>query len=102
MKSDRSPLTLADKTAQAIIAKHLKKPDNLYFLKKAVLLRIGTGKAGKCFWLIDPLDGTKGFIKRTGEVYCKYLPDKINISVAGVIYIPCINTVLWLKRYGCL
>ena len=60
-------MTEADKASNAVIEKELKKPTPQYqfYLKKAKTLNLKSKM--ELFWLIDPLDGTKEFIKRNGE-----------------------------------
>ena len=69
-KKDQSPLTLADQRSHDIIVDHLTDPSGKSL---PILSEEGKGipfeerRAWEYFWLIDPLDGTKEFIKRNGE-----------------------------------
>src|SRR3989337_2237719 len=67
IKSDNSPLTLADKTAHAIISSQLNETGLPLLSEEGSLISYEARKGWDYFWLIDPLDGTKEFIKRTGE-----------------------------------
>src|SRR5439155_19335702 len=67
MKSDQSPLTLADKVAHAIIVSHLEETGLPILSEEGSYLSYEDRKGWEYFWLIDPLDGTKEFIKRSGE-----------------------------------
>ena len=66
LKSDNSPVTNADLKANSIICKGLRK----YFPKVPIVseeLDNSYIKNKKIFWLVDPLDGTKEFLKGNGE-----------------------------------
>ena len=64
-KSDNTPVTNADIRANDIICKGLK----LHFPEISIVSeeQVKKGKAAKKFWLVDPLDGTKEFLKGNGE-----------------------------------
>lgn len=91
MKSDQSPLTLADKAAHAIITSHLQKAGLPILSEEGSNISYEDRKGWNYFWLIDPLDGTKEFIKRSGEFTVNIALMSSNIPVAGVIYAPYIN-----------
>lgn len=89
-KSDGSPLTLADKKAHQIIEKSLQQltPD-IPVLSEESYTKIGdTRLTWPRYWLVDPLDGTKEFIKRNGEFSVNIaLIDKGSPAI-GVVYAP--------------
>ena len=64
-KSDNTPVTNADIKANDIICRGLKR----YFPDISIVSeeQIKKGKAAQRFWLVDPLDGTKEFLKGNGE-----------------------------------
>jgi 3'(2'), 5'-bisphosphate nucleotidase len=95
MKSDQSPLTLADKAAHAIIASHLEDTGLPILSEEGSDIPYEVRKNWDWFWLIDPLDGTKEFIKRSGEFTVNIALVSSNIPVAGVIYAPCINILYY-------
>ena len=68
-KSDNSPLTIADKKSHSIIDEGLKNifPEIPILSEEGKAISYSERKNWKNFWLIDPLDGTKEFIKRNGE-----------------------------------
>lgn len=86
-KDDKSPLTQADKAAHEIIMTGLKEltPD-------VPIISEEDSKhpdlPGNYFWLVDPLDGTKEFIKRNGEFTVNIGLVHINKPVLGVVYVP--------------
>ncbi|TQR33841.1 3'(2'),5'-bisphosphate nucleotidase CysQ [Campylobacter sp. MIT 99-7217] len=67
-KNDRSPLTSADLASNEALCKILKK-SNIPICSEEQILPFEQRKNLPYFWLIDPLDGTKGFIKGSDE-YC--------------------------------
>jgi 3'(2'), 5'-bisphosphate nucleotidase len=98
-KSDQSPLTLADIKSHNIICDALKKS----YPNIPILSEEGSLSLDSCnlFWCVDPLDGTKEFIKKNGEftvniaLICKEQP------VLGVVHVPFFNvSYSALKKYG--
>lgn len=90
IKSDNSPLTIADKEAHRIIFQKLKSdfPTLPILSEESENISFEERKCWTSFFLVDPLDGTKEFINRNGEF-------TINIAlihgiqpVAGVVYVP--------------
>ena len=67
LKDDKSPLTEADKRAHAAIAKELAKTGLPVLSEEGKALQPAERQAWAMYWLVDPLDGTKEFIKRNGE-----------------------------------
>jgi 3'(2'), 5'-bisphosphate nucleotidase len=93
-KSDNSPLTLADKEANTIIEEELRK---LYAFpiisEEGKNIPFELRRAWQEFWLVDPLDGTKEFIKRNGEFTVNIAFLKNNKPVIGVIYAPVLDAL---------
>lgn len=89
-KSDHSPLTRADKAAHDIIFTRLsmKYPEIPVVSEEGEIPTFETRKNWSHFWLVDPLDGTKEFIKRNGQftVNIAYLEN--NLPVFGFIFAP--------------
>ncbi len=96
-KDDRSPLTEADKASHRIIQEALLKR----YPAIPVLSEEGKGipyeerKDWERFWLVDPLDGTKEFVKRNGEFTVNIALIEGDRPVAGVIYIPVENRLFY-------
>ena len=65
-KKDHSPLTLADKTAHDIIVGHLLEFGIPILSEEGKTISFQERKAWKTLWIVDPLDGTKEFVKRNG------------------------------------
>jgi len=89
-KDDRSPLTAADKASHLIIQRELQKlfPEIPVLSEEGKDIPYPERKSWERFWLVDPLDGTKEFIKRNGEFTVNIALIEGNRPVAGVIYIP--------------
>ncbi len=93
-KADDSPVTVADGAAEAIILEGLRRltPDIPVVAEEEIAAGAVPDIAGGRFWLVDPLDGTKEFVKRNGEF-------TVNIGlvigdqpVLGVIHVPVAGT----------
>ncbi len=93
-KDDKSPLTLADKKSHEIITEVLEQTKTVNNSTVPILSEEGRDipyderKQWEYFWLVDPLDGTKEFIKRNGEFTVNIALIHGNKSVLGIIYIP--------------
>lgn len=95
MKSDQSPLTLADKAAHNIISAHLQKTGLPILSEEGSNIAYDDRKAWEYFWLVDPLDGTKEFVKKTGEFTVNIALMHNSIPIAGVIYAPSIDVLYY-------
>ncbi len=87
-KEDNSPLTLADKTAHKVIAAALESTDYPVLSEEGKSIPFGDRKEWNRFWMVDPLDGTKEFVKRNGEFTVNIALIENGVSIAGVIYVP--------------
>ena len=66
-KSDNSPLTIADKESHKIIVDSLSKTSHPILSEEGSEIDYKIRKSWDTFWLVDPIDGTKEFIKKNGE-----------------------------------
>lgn len=89
IKDDYSPLTLADKAANDIIVSHLEGTGLPILSEEGSKIPYSERKTWEYFWMVDPLDGTKEFIKRNGEFTVNIALIRWNVPVAGIIYAPC-------------
>lgn len=87
-KADNSPLTLADKAAHLCIMHHLEETDIPILSEEGQHLPFSERQAWKRLWIVDPLDGTKEFIKKNGEFTVNIALVEDGIPALGVIYIP--------------
>ena len=94
-KSDNTPVTNADIRANDIICKGLK----LHFPDISIVSeeQVKKGKAAKKFWLVDPLDGTKEFLKGNGEFTVNIGLIENKKPVFGIIYMPTKNKLYFTK-----
>ena len=87
-KADKSPLTLADKRSHEIIVKRLEQLDIPILSEEGKGTPYKERKRWETYWLIDPLDGTKEFIKKNGEFTVNIAIIRNRKPAAGVIYVP--------------
>lgn len=101
LKEDNSPLTTADKEAHKIISAYLKETAFPILSEEGKRLAYKERKQWHQFWLVDPLDGTKEFIKKNGEFTVNIAFIEDGKTVAGVIYVP-VTDILYvgLKNEG--
>lgn len=88
IKTDNSPLTKADKQANEIIKKHLLSTNFPILSEEGKLVSYIERKKWNKFWMVDPLDGTKEFIKRNGEFTVNVALIEKGIPILGVVYCP--------------
>ncbi len=98
-KPDDSPLTLADRNAHAIISMRLS-PLNIPILsEEGKKIPSSERRPWERLWIVDPLDGTKDFIKRNGEFTVNIALVEKEAPVMGVIYVP-VRDTLYFARQG--
>lgn len=99
-KTDSSPLTLADKAAHNIIANALKTayPDIPILSEEGKQISYDVRKNWQRFWLIDPLDGTKEFIKRNGEFTVNIALIEAGKPVVGLVFAPVKNWLFFAEK----
>jgi len=97
-KSDKSPLTIADQKSHEIITGALKKYDLPILSEEGKDTPYAQRKNWARFWLVDPLDGTKEFIKRNGEFTVNIALIENNLPVLGTIFVPDRNTLYFAGR----
>ena len=87
-KDDKSPLTLADKNCNEVIENYLKGTDIPFLSEEGAKISFEHRKDWEYSWLVDPLDGTKEFVKRNGEFTVNIALIHNGNPVMGVIYVP--------------
>jgi 3'(2'), 5'-bisphosphate nucleotidase len=97
-KEDKTPLTLADRNAHKIITRLLKKTGLPVLSEEGKDIPYEERKIWKDFWLVDPLDGTKEFIKRNGEFTVNIALISEAKPILGVIYVPVNNLLYFASR----
>ena len=96
-KDDKSPLTEADLRSHKKICEILNETTLPVLSEEGKAIEFKERSHWKLFWMIDPLDGTKEFIKRNGEFTVNIALIQQNEPVMGVIYAPMIDTLY----FGC-
>ena len=99
-KADESPLTEADKKANEMIVAGLES------LKLGIPILSEEGrnipyeerKDWEYFWLVDPVDGTKEFVKKNDEFTVNIALIHKDTPVLGVVYAPALNETYWAKK----
>jgi 3'(2'), 5'-bisphosphate nucleotidase len=99
-KSDNSPLTIADKRAHDVIFGILTETKLPVLSEEGNSISYDERKTWKLFWLVDPLDGTKEFIKRNNEFTVNIALIEGNSPIAGVVYVPVTNELFWGNSAG--
>ncbi len=87
-KADNSPLTIADKSADKVIKSILDSTDIPILSEEGKDILYDERKKWEYFWLVDPLDGTKEFIKRNDEFTVNIALIHKNKPAAGVVLLP--------------
>ena len=90
LKQDGSPVTAADAAAEAVILPALRAltPDIPVVSEEEAAAGLAPESVGRRFWLVDPLDGTKEFIKRNGEFTVNIALIEDGVPVLGVVHVP--------------
>ncbi len=89
-KSDDSPLTRADLASHRIIAAGLDEltPEIPLLSEEGAATAYDVRRGWRRFWLVDPLDGTKEFIRRNGEFTVNIALVSDGVPVLGVVHVP--------------
>ena len=87
-KDDRSPLTEADRRANTVINRYLQKTDIPIISEENRQVDYEIRKEWKTCWVVDPVDGTKEFVKRNGEFTVNIALIHEGVPKLGVIYVP--------------
>jgi len=89
-KADQSPLTAADQASHRLIVDSLQAltPDIPVWSEESAGIEFSQRKNWDRFWLVDPLDGTKEFIKRNGEFTVNIALIEAHEPVLGVVHVP--------------
>jgi 3'(2'), 5'-bisphosphate nucleotidase len=99
-KSDNSPLTLADLASHNAIVAGLGKiaPQYPVLSEEAADISYAVRSQWASFWLVDPLDGTKEFLKRNGEFTVNIALVENGVPVLGVVYAPVLDVCYFAAR----
>ena len=98
-KSDDSPLTLADKLSHKIIKSYLVKFNIPILSEEGKGISYEERKEWDTLWIVDPLDGTKEFIKRNGEFTVNIALVQKGKPIIGVLLVP-VKKMLYFAAEG--
>lgn len=93
IKSDSSPLTAADQAAHNIIVHALETTPYPVLSEESATVAYDERKDWNTYWLVDPLDGTKEFIKKNGEFTVNIALIEEGVPVLGIVYVPVSHTL---------
>ncbi len=114
-KADKSPLTLADKRSHEIIVRYLKEFNIPILSEEGKEISYEERKMWNTLWIVDPLDGTKEFVKRNGEFTVNIALVRDGKTELGVVLVPekgtlyfsakgvgtyKLDNALWMDRAG--
>lgn len=96
-KDDDSPLTKADLASHGLLTQGLHRltPELAILSEESGAVPFATRRGWRCYWLVDPLDGTKEFVKRNGEFTVNVALVSEHRPVLGVVYAPVLDTMYW-------
>ena len=97
-KLDDSPLTVADTASNKIIENILEASNISILSEEGNILDFNNRKNLKHLWVVDPLDGTKEFIKKNNEFTVNISLIENSTPVIGVIYAPALNVLYFSER----
>lgn len=98
-KFDGSPVTKADERAEAIIVEQLRSlAPAIPIIAEEAVAAGGQVEAGRRFFLVDPLDGTREFIAKNGEFTINIALIEGAAPIAGAVYAPAVNRIWFAGR----
>lgn len=99
-KEDSSPLTEADKRSNEILCRNLERtyPGIPILSEENKEIPFSIRKDWEYFWLLDPIDGTKEFIKKNGEFTVNVALIHKNVPVIGIVYAPARDDIYYAKK----
>jgi 3'(2'), 5'-bisphosphate nucleotidase len=92
-KEDLSPLTKADKAANSLIENLLKQTQIPIISEESYIPNYEVRENWEYCWIVDPLDGTKEFIKRNGQFTVNIALIESGNPILGVVYAPALNSL---------
>jgi 3'(2'), 5'-bisphosphate nucleotidase len=99
-KADRTPVTLADEMAHGILVEGLRRldPATPVVSEEAAAADFEARRGWRRFWLVDPLDGTKEFIRRRAEFTVNVGLIENGEPVFGVVLAPALDLLYWAVK----
>lgn len=97
-KEDQSPLTLADQEAHQVIVRDLEGTGIPVLSEEGKHIQYQQRYAWDKLWIVDPLDGTKEFVKRNGEFTVNIALVERGVPKLGVVYVPVSGTLYYASE----
>lgn len=97
-KSDNTPVTIADKASGKCIASVLTESGIPVISEEEEIEDYAVRKSWNQVWIVDPLDGTKEYVKRNGEFAVNIALVEEKLPVIGVIYIPVTRDIYFAAK----
>jgi len=97
-KDDKSPLTEADLASNDVIIQGLEKFGIPIMSEEGKSIAYDDRKEWEYYWCIDPIDGTKEFIKKNGEFTVNIALIHNDTPILGVVYAPALNDMYVAKK----
>ena len=98
LKGDNSPLTRADKAAHHLIMSFLDKTEVPVLSEEGRDIPFEERSQWEYLWVVDPLDGTKEFIKRNGEFTVNIALVEGHEVVLGVVHVPVLDVTYYASK----
>jgi 3'(2'), 5'-bisphosphate nucleotidase len=97
-KKDDSPLTKADKLSHEVICSFLSATTIPILSEEGRSIPYEERSAWNQLWIVDPIDGTKEFIKRNGEFTVNIALIENQVPILGVIFVPALNELYFASK----
>ena len=97
-KDDNSPLTLADRRSHEIVDRHLSGTGLPVLSEEGLAIPYDERRHWTRFWMVDPLDGTKEFLKRNGEFTVNIALIENNVPILGVVALPVTGDLFYAMK----
>jgi 3'(2'), 5'-bisphosphate nucleotidase len=98
IKQDLSPITKADIISNQIILEYLEESKIPVLSEESKMIPFSERKNWNLLWIVDPIDGTKEFIKRNGDFTINIALIENQIPILGVIYIPVTKELFFASK----
>lgn len=98
IKDDNSPLTMADKASNEVIEEVLNKTNIPVLSEEGKLIPYEERSNWEKLWIVDPLDGTKEFVKRNGEFTVNIALVSNQKAILGIIYVPVLKILYFADK----
>lgn len=99
-KGDNTPLTAADLAANKVIIQQLRQisPDLPVITEESCAVSMSERNGWPTYWLVDPLDGTREFVKQNGEFSVNIALIHHGVPVLGVVHAPVLEITYWATK----